>query len=241
MSNEGLLSEIKSRGHWRVEMHSTEYQENRLQTRRAMQDLIQKVAVSLRGWPYPYFRSEGIFFDGNALEGQLDWDYHREYWRLYKSGQWLHYLGLYGAWVSREEIFKGLSPLPEQRSGYLHVRGDVLFTLTEILRFAVALGQAGVLDPTAFLSVELHNTHDYALFENFDRPWFLAHPYVNPSSTRVGLNTSVPIGQLSSVADQLALETAIKVFEVFNWMPSDDGVRWLADEQKRLIERRLWS
>jgi len=239
MSNEELLVEIKSRGYWRVEMHSTEYQENRLPTRRAMQDLINKATVSLRGWPYPYFRSEEATYHSKGLEGQINWGYHKEYWRLYESGQWLHYLGLSGAWISREELFKGRSPLPTQHPGYLHIRGDVLFTLTEILRFAVGLVQVGVLDPTAFLSLQLHNTHDYMLFESFERPWFFIHEYVNQSNTPIEQSKSVPVGQLSTVVDQLALETAIKVFEVFGWVPSEAAERMLADDQKKLIERRL--
>ena len=148
-------------------------------------------------------------------------------------------LGLSGAWISREELFKGRSPLPTQHPGYLHVRGDVLFTLTEILRFAVGLVQVGVFDPTAFLSIQLHNTHDYMLFDSFERPWFFIHEYVNPSNTPIEQRKSVPVGQLSTVVDQLALETAIKVFEVFGWVPTEAGERMLAEDQKKLIERRL--
>jgi len=240
MSNEELLAEIKSRGYWRIEMHSTEYQDKRLPTRRAMQDLLNSTTVSLRGWPYPYFRAEEATYNGKWLEGQVSarWG-NKEYWRLYDSGQWIHYLSLSGAWIPREELFQGRSPLPAQRPGYLHVRGDVLFTLTAILRFAVGLAQGGVLNPTAFLSIQLHNTHDYILFESFKRVWFSIHEYVNPSNTPIEQQRSISVGQLSAVADQIALETAIKVFEVFGWVPSEDGIRWLAEEQKKLIERRL--
>lgn len=240
MSNEELLSEIKSRGYWRIEMHSTEYQDKRLPTRRAMQDLLNNATVSLRGWPHPYFRIENITYNGKWLEGQVSarWG-NKEYWRLYESGQWIHYLGLSGAWVPLEELFKGRSPLPTQHPGYLHVRGDVLFTLTEILRFAVGLAQGGVLDPTAFLSIQLHNTHDYVLVEDFEQLWFLAHQYVNLSNMPIEQQRSISVGQLSAVADQIALETAIKVFEVFGWVPSENAIRWLAEEQKKLVERRL--
>ncbi|MFC1970700.1 hypothetical protein ACFLV0_02015 [Chloroflexota bacterium] len=240
MSNEELLAEIKSRGYWRVEMHSTEYQENRLPTKRAMQDLLNSATVSLRGWPYPYFQVGEATYHGKWLEGQVrgGWG-NKEYWQLYDSGQWIDYIGLSGAWVPREELFKGRFPLPTQRLGYLHVRGHVLFTLTEILRFAVGLAQGGILDPTAFLSIQLHNTQNYMLFEDFSRTWFLGHEYVNPLNTAIEHQRSITIGQLSAVADQMALDAAIKVFEVFGWSPSEDGLRWLAEEQKKLVERRL--
>jgi len=239
MTNEELLAEIKSRGYWRVEMHSTEYQEKRLPSRRAMQDLINKATVSLRGWPYPYFRAEETTYDGKGLEGQVNWGYHKEYWRLYESGQWIHYLGLHGAWIPRGELFQHQSPLPPQHAGYLHVRGGVLFTLTEIFRFAAGLAQAGIFKPTAFLSIQLHNTHDYMLYESFERIWFSVQKYVNPSNTPIEQQESMPVNQIVAVADQMALETAIKVFEVYGWVPSEAAVRMLAEDQKKLIERRL--
>ncbi|MFO7996188.1 MAG: hypothetical protein R6U93_03440 [Dehalococcoidia bacterium] len=240
MSNEQLLAEIKSRGHWRVEMHSTEYQDERLPTRRAMQDTLNSAAVSLRGWPYPYFRAEEATYNGKWLEGQVSvgWG-QKEFWQLHRSGQWINYLSLPGAWIPREILFQGRSPLPAQRPGYLHVRGHILFQLTEILRFAAGLAQGGLLDPTAFLSIQLHNTYDYMLYEDFTRPWFLAREYVNPSSTPIEQQRSIPVGQLSAVADKMALDTAIKVLEVFGWVPSEEAIRWLAEEQKKLIERRL--
>jgi len=237
VSHEELLAEIKSRGYWRVEIHSTEYQDNRLSSRAAMQDLLSSATVSLRGWPYPYFPAEDTAYNGKWLEGQVNSGYQKEYWRLYKSGQWVHWLGLSGAWITRERLFEGLSPLPPQHPGYLHVRGDVLFTLTEILRFAVGLAQGDVLDPNAFLSIQLHNTHDYMLFESFNR--FFTYSYVNQSDRPIEQQQSLPVGELSAVADQMALEMAIEVFSVFDWVPNEAAVRMLAEDQKKLIERRL--
>jgi len=237
VNHEELLTDIKSRGYWRIEIHSTEFQDNRLPSRAAMQNLLSSAMVSLRGWPYPYFRAEETTYNGKWLEGHDNWSYHREYWRLYESGQWLHYLGLRGAWITREELFKGQSPLPPQHAGYIHVRGDVLFTLTEIFRFAVGLALGGIFDPTAFLSIQLHNTRDYMLFESFER--FFTYNYVNPLTRPIEQQQTLPVGDLYAVADQMALETAIKVFSVFGWVPSDAAIRTLAEDQKKLIERRL--
>jgi len=239
VSYEELLTEIKSRGYWRIEVHSTEYRDKRVSNRGAMHDLLSSATVSLRGWPYPYFRAEETAYNGKWLEGQVKGSYHKEYWRLYESGQWLHYLGLAGAWITRERLFEGRSPLPPPHPGYLHVRGDVLYTLTEILHFAVGLAQGGVFNTNVFLSIQLHNTCEYMLFESFERPFFLVNKYVNKSDRPIELQETVPVGQLSSVADQIALEMAIKVFSVFGWVPSEAGIRMLAEDQKKLIERRL--
>ncbi len=240
MSYQELLNEIQSRGYWRVEMRSSEYQEKRLPNRAAMQELLSNATVSLRGWPYPYFVAEETAYNGKWLEGQVNSSHYKEYWRLYESGQWVHYLALSRAWITREKLFEGRSPLPPQHSGYLHVRGDILYDLTEIFRFAVGLAQSGVLDPAAFLSIQLHNTHDYMLYESFERPFFLGQEFVNTSERPIEQQHNIPISQLSAdIADQIALEAAIKVFEVFGWVPGEAAVRMLTEDQKKLVERRL--
>lgn len=237
MNNDELIKEIKSQGYWRVEFHSTEFQAKRLTTCASMQDLLSNATVSLRGWPYPYYQAEETAYNGQWLEGKIAWENYREYWRLYESGQWIHFARLHGAGAAREEVFKGLTPLPPQHAGYVHVRGYVLFTLTEIFRFAVGLAQGGVLDPTAFLSVQLHNTKDYMLYESFDR--FFPHEYVNKWDTPITYEQSLPAGELSAIADKLALDMAFKVFSVFGWIPAEAAVRNLVEDQKKLIERRL--
>jgi hypothetical protein len=239
LNHEELLDEIKSRGHWRVEIRSTEFQDNRLPSRAAMEKLMSSAAVSLRGQSYPCYPAEQVTYNGKWLEGQCAWPYHKEHWRLYESGQWIHYMGLAGAWVPREQLFEGRLPLPTPRPGYLHIRGDILYTLTEILRFAIGLVQGGILDPAIFLSIQLHNAHGYMLYENFERIFFLSQEFINPSDRPIELQKSVPAGQLPAVADQTALDMAVKVVEVFDWVPGEDGVRMLAEDQKKLVERRL--
>lgn len=237
MNNDELIKEITSQAYWRVEIRSAEYQAKRLTTRAGMQELLSSATVSLRGWPYPYYQAQKTAYNGQWLEGTVAWENYREYWRLYESGQWIHYVRLHGAGAPREEVFKGLTPLPPQHAGYIHVRGDVLFTLTEILLFAIGLAKGGVLDPTAFLSVQLHNTKDYMLFESFDR--FFPHEYVNQWDTPIAFEESLPASELSASANKIAFDMAIKVFSVFGWTPAEAAIRNLVEDQKKLIERRL--
>jgi len=239
MTNHELVKEIKSQAHWRIEIHSTEYQAKRLPTRPGMEDLLSKATVSLRGWPYPYYgiRAEDLAYNGKWLEGKINWERYMEYWRLYESGQWIHYTNVRTAGIPREEIFRQRSPLPPQHAGYISVRGEILFTLTEILHFAIGLGQGGVLEPEAFLSIELHNTKDYMLFESFDR--FFRDGYVNPSDAPITFEHKLPPSELPALADKMALDMAIKVYSIYNWIPANAAIRNLVEDQKKLIERRL--
>ena len=75
------------------------------------------------------------------------------------------------------------------------------------------------------------------LVESFDR--FFPFRYVNEWDTPIVYEQSLPTNELSAVADQKALEFAIKVFSVFGWVPAEAAVRNLVEDQKKLIERRL--
>lgn len=237
MNNDELIKEIKSLGYWRVEIRSAEYQPKRLTTCEGMQSLLSSATVSLRGWPYPYYEVKETSYNGQWLEGKVAWERYREYWRLYESGQWIHFAKLPIAGVPREELFRNMLPLPPEHAGYIYVRGGILFTLTEIFHFAAGLAQGGILSPMAFLSVQLHNTKNYMLVESFDR--FFPFRYVNKWDTPITYEQSLPASELSAVADKEALEFAIKVFSVFGWVPAEAAVRNFVEDQKKLIERRL--
>ena len=75
-------------------------------------------ALELRGWEYPAIlrgapdvvreRTQQYFELSN------DWQNHIEFWRMYKSGQFLHYLALREDWLSADQLAslaeQGLAP-----------------------------------------------------------------------------------------------------------------------------------
>ncbi|MFQ5872196.1 MAG: hypothetical protein ACE5JL_00140 [Dehalococcoidia bacterium] len=238
MNYAGLLQEIKSRAYWRVEIRSTEYDSSRLPNRAAMTALLRAVVVSFRGWPYPYFEPNESRYNGKWLEGHINWEAYKEYWRLYESSQWLHYFAAHGVWLPKDKLFSGRSPKPPDHAGYIHVR-DTLYTVTEVFRFAIGLAERGVLDPVAHLSISLCNTRDCMLYEDFERLFF--YNYVSESDQPISQEWNVPASELRAVADEKALEMATKILSVFNWTPDEGQVRILADDQRKLLERKLFT
>ena len=237
MNTNTLLDEIKSRGYWRIELHSVAYHPNTLPNREAMQNLLHDSSVSFRGWPYPFFLPEKSIYNGKWLEEEENFEYSKEYWRLYKSGQWLHYLSLHGAWLTHETVMPGRRPLPPQHQGYTHVRNDILYTLTEALHFAVGFATAGVFDPAAYIDLQLHNTYDYMLYESSSR--FFTDRYVNQSEVPFEYKTTIPSSELIGAADKIALAVSIDVYGLFGWIPTEAAMRTLVEDQKKLVERRL--
>ncbi len=75
------------------------------------------------------------------------------------------------------------------------------------------------------------------LYESFER--FFTYNYVNTTDRPIEQQYTLPVSELSAVADQMAFNLAIKVFSVFGWVPQDAAIRTLAEDQKKIIERRL--
>jgi hypothetical protein len=75
------------------------------------------------------------------------------------------------------------------------------------------------------------------LYESSDR--FFPHQYINKGDTPITYEQSLPASELTAIAEKEALEFAIKIFAVFGWFPAEPALRNLAEDQKKLIERRL--
>ena len=92
-----LLEKIKSRGYWRINLQPLVKAE-KLPSIDRCQEIVEQNAVKLRGWEYPAIlqgapdvqrtRTQTYFELAN------DWQNHIEFWRMYRSGQFLHYLAL---------------------------------------------------------------------------------------------------------------------------------------------------
>lgn len=243
MTNLPLLEKIKSRAYWRVEIRPTVYEATRLQDRQAMEKAISVASVSLRGRPYPAFRLNEvrIAHTGTYLEGQLDENWFKEFWRFYQSAQWIHYLVAHTAWMPKAELFRNRWPQPADHAGFIHIT-DTLFTITEILRFAVGLAEQHLLDPDLYMSIQLCNTRGYALYEStFDSPfsWYEPDRLVSNANDPITQEITMPAARLRSVADEKALAIASGIFAGFGLVMAPDHKRLLAAKQRELLERRL--
>src|ERR1035441_3490152 len=100
--NKPILDKIKSRGYWRINFEPLVY-EQKLKTLGECKDIIEKSQVELRGWNYPHFPRRtgtdvGLESGDKFYEGWIDWFNHIEFWRMYQSGQFLHYFAVREDW-----------------------------------------------------------------------------------------------------------------------------------------------
>src|SRR5690349_9989963 len=100
----GLLDKIRSRGHWRINFQPRLLLEQKSSLGECSA-AVEKNAPRLRGWQYPYVPvknddDQGSLPSGEFFEAWIDWSNHIEYWRAYRSHQFLHYLALREDWYA---------------------------------------------------------------------------------------------------------------------------------------------
>lgn len=107
--NKDLVKKVKSRGYWQFVFHPVEFQERRLKKSECY-DAVQRNNVTLRGWDYPHVepvrRGDGkgnaeMFDDG--FESWTDWADAIEFWKYYRSGQFVHFRALREDWPEEHD------------------------------------------------------------------------------------------------------------------------------------------
>ncbi len=153
-----LLEKIKGRGYWRINFQPTTLQHL---TQEQCTELIKRNAVKLRGWDLPHFpqrqgEDTGLDYSQNYCQGWIDWWAHKEFWRMYKSGQYLHYLALHEDWYEEDGMFSHLAEIIKPMTT-LNVIGAVEYQVSEIFEFLSRMMNEGIYDEGVNVSITLKN------------------------------------------------------------------------------------
>lgn len=232
---EERINKIKSKGYWRVLIRPTTFETRRIPTFSGARQIIDSSKVSLRGWDYPYWQDSEAKNVGEYVECSVDWSQYIEYWRFYRSGQFMHLFAVHEDHIDVEKSLGTSYPPRPKRSGYLSFIGATLI-VTEIFEFAARLASKDILSPAAFVSIGLYNMYDHQLAA-FNSRRLMPDRYVRESSEPIVFETQVSAQDLISKTDELALDAVVEIFEHFNWNNPPRDI--LAEDQRRLRERRL--
>ncbi|MDD5083341.1 MAG: hypothetical protein PHT88_00190 [Candidatus Moranbacteria bacterium] len=238
-----LLAKIKSRGHWKVVIRPTEYSENLIPSLEDCKRLIEESSVSLRGWDYPYIDRHGNVGNAsaNSVHSMCDWDDMSffEYWRFYKTGQFVHYFSMREDWEIDEnkkvEIQRNLRTKSDKFLGIL----STLYSITEIFEFGSRLFTKLELVKGVEIIIELHGVNGRTLFfwDSFMRILYKDYTCVYTDDL-AKISLTIPREDLIRNSTDLALRESIKLFrEAFNWSGANEGI--FREDQKKLLERRL--
>jgi len=149
----GVLETIRLRGHWRVTIRPGSFQRDLIADRLDLFKIAERKSVRLRGWDYPHIDHRNQPQMGVDWAGQeFEWQDQIELWRLYQSGQFIHFLALCGDWRDRSEIWP---PEPGWRHGQFLYYLDTIYTLLEIFEFAARLALSPASAPVMVVQIDL--------------------------------------------------------------------------------------
>jgi hypothetical protein len=138
-----VLAKIRSRGHWRVVIRPTEFQEHRVSEYADLWTIVEKNSVRLRGWDYPHIDRSQPPLTGNEWVGQeYDQEDEIELWRIYQSGLFIHFFTIAGDWRDLSTFWPAG---PEWAWGREVDYLQTIYSFLEIFEFAsrLALSPAG--------------------------------------------------------------------------------------------------
>ena len=138
-----VLDKIRTRGYWRVVIRPASFEEKHIPKYAELFPIVERNSVRLRGWDYPHIDYHRPPLTGTDWAGQ-EFDCHDEIevWRLYMSGQFVHYFGLAGEW---RDYSKTWPPESAWKPGRYLYYIQTVYSFVEIFEFAarLALSLAG--------------------------------------------------------------------------------------------------
>ncbi len=96
-----LISDIQSRGHWRVTIRPHPYVERRVADLQELDKIAVEAQVRMRGWDYPHTVRGGPVRGEDWVGSEHAFAHHLDAWRLQQSGQFVHLRGMHDDWRDR--------------------------------------------------------------------------------------------------------------------------------------------
>lgn len=204
-----ILQIIKSRGFWRINFEPLVYQE-KLAKLADCKDIVEKNSVPRRTED-----STGIEAGSNFYQAWTDWCEFKEFWRMYQSGQFLHYFGLREDWSEIHHWGRATEKAAE-RKPTLNIIGELIYQVTEIYEFLSRLTRSGIYDEGVRVSIALNNMKDRKLVVVDPMRAPLLNTY-KTSMEKIEISKQYSQEIILARSEELAFETILHILERFEW------------------------
>lgn len=212
----GVVEKIRSRGYWETSIRPEPYIKDRV-AYEALDDLLLKATVRLRGWPVPYIHpgeyERGEHWIGAEVDASAVDLY--EAWRFFESGQFNHLRVIAADWGTDERRTR----VPENFEAVIEV-WEILYYLTEVFELATRLSLTDAGDNEMTVSVTLSGLKNRALVMGY--PHYQVAGFMVPYKTnaaQLSRSETIERDQLVGETRELAVEWARHFFVRFGWDP----------------------
>jgi hypothetical protein len=233
----GLIEKIKSRGYWRINFQPI-FCEQKLKLSEC-RELVEGNKVLLRGWDYPHCpvgddKDSGLVPCQNYYEGWIDYWNMIEFWRMYESSQFLHYLALREDWAEDDGFGyyrkKNIKPMT-----VIGITGSIIYQITEVYVFLSRISSRNIYKEGVRVSISLNNTKDRTLWiEDIMRGGFFRE--YKTGADKIEYMEKHSIKDIVAKPKELAFDAIVFFFERFGWTkPSIDIIK---NDQDHLLNLR---
>lgn len=243
MKYQEIIDKIKIKGYWRIIYEPLVFNERSISLSKC-KELVDKNSVQLRGWDYPHVPirigdDTAIEPGDNYWQAWLDWqdEKHKEFWRMYQSTQFIHYLGLREDWLDNYAI-KSLWDQHEQSFKPGEALGVVgtTYQITEIFEFLSRLMKDDLYKEGVKLTISLNNTQDRKLVvDQFQRVGFMSPK--KTSAEKIEFSEEYSKEDILSDTKGKAQEAIIYIFERFGWNPPN--IEAINSDQVKFLEGKI--
>lgn len=241
---EQLIDKAKERGYWRINFKPTESDKDRLSLSECSK-IIERNNVTLRGWDYPHvepkkrpddFGLSGVYED--YYESWTDWGGHIEFWRMYTSGQFLHYRALAEDWQKERN-----ASIETRLGGFALIRGTIpdepflimdigrtIFLFVEVFEFLrrMASDTHSPYDTGVIVDVELNNVRSRRLYDSTD--WIEEFRRYCTNASKISLEATLSSEQILLESADLAIQNVLDFFDHFTFTPVRGFIQKRVDE-----------
>jgi hypothetical protein len=243
---ETLPVPVKDYPYWRVRFKPLAPQPNDM-TIPQIRHTVEQNRVTLRGWDYPHCSTKSNEWQNNSefVASWTSWETEIEYWRMYKSHQFIHLLAvgevLEKPWESnlrnRVQYLLDREHLTQaQIKGCISIT-NWLYITSEIFEFAARLCSAGFYVGELNIELKVIGVKDFVLATD-EVGRHLFRLYKN-NNEEVRHNVTVEATKLLGTSREAALTALIDLFHQFGWQePPLEGLR--KDQAKMFEETRMY-
>jgi hypothetical protein len=222
----GLPVPVLKFPHWRVVLRPVGYEPERIAALSECYALVERNRVSLRGWDFPHLsnreseRTQGTDWVSSWANfmGEI------EYWRLYQSGQLIHFHALeeavnpqYRAHLE-QAMQSHLHHLREiewsEVPGYISYL-NFLYRIVEVFEFAARLAQQDAYATGIQVEIRLIGLRGYLLAMEWQRNW---HLYCAMGEADLGRSWTFDGASLIGATGEHSLNAATWFFERMGWL-----------------------
>lgn len=233
---ENILDIIKSRGYWRINFRPRVIEEKLKLSE--CKDIVKKNAVDFRGWDYPHVPrrrddDSNLVPGNNYYEGWINWGVHKEIWRMYQSGQFIHYRAVAEDWL-KEDNWYGEKHKNIEPGTNLSVI-SAIYLITEIFEFLSRLTNNNLYKEGVWGDIRLCKTahRELVMLDPMRVP--LSGKY-ETGIDEISFSKEYNDEQIIQNAREEALNVIVYIFQRFQW--DNPPTEVFKADQEKLITRR---